>query len=454
MIKYSLQNECLENIEAFTDEQMSREMAVIESVLEIYNKTILMMELSNSDVDIPDCSMFMESTFFQEEETPPTEGNATTTTPKEGDSPAPAQPATGGEPAKQPAQDNAQGDGKDKSGETKKPMTEEERKKYNAEHHFRKVNKEGKIENMFISIITFIPRLFMLPIKLLINLIKKKKNNKATENAKNATPEEKAKVAQALKKDEGKNTGNTKIEDGAITASATVGKGSEGEEQVQMSVDGEGAVWTNIDLNSIGNAVDQIASVFVEKYGNPQQTLTAVQPLSFNIGEVKANLEAKNKAYAEQRQRETLEAFEGKRAQIVQALENRAKALEQCVTNIQNCIKEFEKPNALKGYDLQPVVNARKTDLNNIKTIISFINTKIQELTAIDALTSEIFGVYEKYLSGAKDIVNAANKTVDSDMAALERDRIDVSRGQTPSQEFKLNPTFSIDSQSGGENNE
>lgn len=450
MIKYSLQSECLENIEAFTDEQISREMAVIESVLEIYNKTILMMELSNNDVDLPDCSMFMESTFFQEGEV---EGASAADQPKEGQPAQAAPSATGGQPAQQPAQSNAQGDGKDKSNETKKPMTEEERKKYNAEHHFRKVNKEGKIENMFISIITFIPRLFMLPIKLLINLIKKKKNNKATENAKNATPEEKAKVAQALKKDEGKNTGNTKIEDGAITASATVGKGSEGEEQVQMSVDGEGAVWTNIDLNSIGNAVDQIASVFVEKYGNPQQTLTAGQPLSFNIGDVKANLEAKNKAYAERRQRETLEAFEGERAQIVQALENRAKALEQCVTNIQNCIKEFEKPNALKGYDLQQVVNARKTDLNNIKTIISFINTKIQELTAIDALTSEIFGVYEKYLSAAKDVANAANNTVDSDMKALERDRIDVARGQTPSQGFNLNPTFSINSQSGGENN-
>ena len=159
MIKYSLQNECLENIEAFTDEQMSREMAVIESVLEIYNKTILMMELSNSDVDLPDCSMFMESTFFQEEETPPTEGNATTTTPKEGSSPAPATSATGGQPAQQPTQNNAQGDGKDKSGETKKPMTEEERKAYNKEHWVRMKNKKGNLENIFISIIAFIPRL-------------------------------------------------------------------------------------------------------------------------------------------------------------------------------------------------------------------------------------------------------------------------------------------------------
>lgn len=413
-----------------------------------------MMELSNNDVDLPDCSMFMESTFFQEEET--SEGGAPATAadqPKEGQ-PAQAAPSTtGGQPAQQPAQNNAQGDGKDKPDETKKPMTEEERKKYNAEHHFRQVNKKGKIENMFISIIMFIPRLLALPIKIMINYRKKKKNDKAIENAKNATPEEKAKVAEALKNDEGKTDGKTKIANGAITASATVGKGSDGQEQIEMSVDGEGVVWTNIDLSFTADTVDQIASAFVDTYSNPQQTLTAVQPVSFNIGDFKANLKAKNKAYAEKRQKEQLEAFEGKRARIVQALENRAKALEQCVTNIQNCIKEFEKPNALKGYDLQQVVNARKTDLNNIKTIISFINTKIQELTAIDALTSEIFGVYEKYLSAAKDVANAANNTVDSDMKALERDRIDVARGQTPSQGFNLNPTFSINSQSGGENN-
>ena len=45
MSKYSLQTECLENIEAFSDEHINREMAVIESVLEIFDKTILMMEL-------------------------------------------------------------------------------------------------------------------------------------------------------------------------------------------------------------------------------------------------------------------------------------------------------------------------------------------------------------------------------------------------------------------------
>ena len=54
MIKYSLQNECLEMIEAFSDEQISREMAVIESVIDIFDKTILMMELSNNEVDVDD----------------------------------------------------------------------------------------------------------------------------------------------------------------------------------------------------------------------------------------------------------------------------------------------------------------------------------------------------------------------------------------------------------------
>ena len=77
MSKYSIQNECLEMIEAFSDEQMSSDMAVIESVLDIFDKTILMMELSNEPVDIPDVSMFMESAFFQEDgdQPPAADGN-------------------------------------------------------------------------------------------------------------------------------------------------------------------------------------------------------------------------------------------------------------------------------------------------------------------------------------------------------------------------------------------
>ena len=138
MIKYSLQNECLENIEAFTDEQISREMAVIESVLEIYNKTILMMELSNSDVDLPDCSMFMESTFFQESDGDAPNADNTDSAPSDTE-----------EKSTQPTKNNAQGesdevedDGNDEntSGGTKKSMTEEERKAYNNENWYRQIN--------------------------------------------------------------------------------------------------------------------------------------------------------------------------------------------------------------------------------------------------------------------------------------------------------------------------
>lgn len=188
MNKYSLQMECLENIEAFSDEQMSREMAVIESVLDIFERTVLMMELSNSDVDIPDCSMFMESTFFQEDETPP---------------------ATAPSPADPNAKPAEEGDATKKE-ETKVP-TEEERKKYNSENQFRQMNKKGKIENIFISIIAFIPRFFGFLIQCVVKLFKKifgkdkdEKVEKSTENAKNLTPEQKQEVAAGDGEDESK----------------------------------------------------------------------------------------------------------------------------------------------------------------------------------------------------------------------------------------------------------
>lgn len=209
MIKYSLQNECLENIEAFTDEQISREMAVIESVLEIYNKTIFMMELSNRDVDLPDCSMFMESTFFQESDgnegdnagkEKTSEGGVPTTAAdqsKEGEPAQPAQSDTAGEAGQQSAQNNNQSDGKDKSDKTKKTMTEEERKAYNRENWYRQINKKGNVENIFISIIAFIPRFFIFLARCVKKLFSKTKDKskddaikKADTSMQNMTPKQ------------------------------------------------------------------------------------------------------------------------------------------------------------------------------------------------------------------------------------------------------------------------
>lgn len=451
MSKYSIQNECLEMIEAFSDEQIDREMAVIESVLDIFDKTILMMELSNNDVDIPDCSMFMESTFFQEDETP-TE-NSQTANDGEGGEVAQSEPAAQDGQQQNNGQSenngqNANNDSQNKSGKGEKVTNNPE--EYNKDHHFRKANKEGKLENIFISIIMFIPRLLSLPIKLLINFIKKKKNDKATENAKKATPEEKAKVAEELKKNEGSNEGDVKIENGALTASATVtGNGSE--EQVWMVVDSDANIGINIDLNATGNGILDATSLFVQQYSDPKQALTSSQPISFDFKSVKQRMDDANRAHAERRQKDTIEAFEGKRSQVLQALENRLNELRQSETNLENCIKIFEAPNALKGYDLQQVVNARKTDLNNIKEIIKIINNKIQELSAIDALTNEIFNVYNGYLTKAKQISNAVNNAVTADNTALNQDKADVKAGQTPSQGFHINPV--IQKTNGGENN-
>ena len=172
MIKYSLQNECLENIEAFSDEQMSSDMAVIESVLDIFDKTILMMELSNEPIDIPDVSMFMESAFYQEEGDPPpaTDGN---TGDGEKSNPAPA--------ADQSSNNNNTSSDNNTQNNT---MSEADRKAYNKEHWVRMKNKEGKLENIFISIIAFIPRLLGFIIQCIVRFFKKLFNKEADEEIK------------------------------------------------------------------------------------------------------------------------------------------------------------------------------------------------------------------------------------------------------------------------------
>lgn len=174
MIRYSLQTECLENIEAFSDEQMNREMAVIESVIDIFDKTVLMMELSNNDIDVPDCSMFMESAFFQEFDPP----NGQTTEGGEG--------GEEGKTTSAAQTGQQQNDGQTGNNTQKTPPTEAERKKYNSEHQFRQMNKKGKIENIFISIIAFIPRFFGFLIQCGVKFFKKLFNKNADESVEKA----------------------------------------------------------------------------------------------------------------------------------------------------------------------------------------------------------------------------------------------------------------------------
>jgi hypothetical protein len=166
MNKYSIQNECLESIEAFSDKQIESEMAVFESVMDVFEKTILMMELANSDIDLPNCAIFTESMLIQEmdpaDPNQPTDGQA-----------APA----GGEQQQQQQQQA-----------TKSAPTEAERKAYNSENQFRQMNKKGETENIFVSIILFIPRLLGFLIQCVVKLFKKitnKENDKAVANTAN-----------------------------------------------------------------------------------------------------------------------------------------------------------------------------------------------------------------------------------------------------------------------------
>lgn len=187
MIKYSLQNECLENIEAFSDEQMSSDMAVIESVLDIFDKTILMMELSNEPVDIPDVSMFMESAFFQEENEGENNGG---------------KPADGEKSDTAPTSDQSSSNNTSSDNNTQNnTMSDADRNAYNKEHWVRMKNKKGKLENIFISIIAFIPRLLGFLIQSIVRLFKKifdKDTNQKANECANTTPEQRQEIVKEL----------------------------------------------------------------------------------------------------------------------------------------------------------------------------------------------------------------------------------------------------------------
>lgn len=440
MSRYSLQMECLENIEAFSDEQMSREMAVIESVLEIYDKAILMMELSNKDIDIPDCSMFMESTFFQEEnETQPAEQ-------QQQQNSNPAQAGNEGEAAKTGNNGN-NNSGKNEKGEKVTDNPEE----YNKEHHFRKANKEGKLENMFISILLFIPRLIALPIKLLVNFIKKKKNDKAADDVKKATPEEKAKVAEELKKNEGATNNNTTIKNGEITASATM-NGDNGDEQIWIGLDGDANIFTNIDMDAVSRGLDNTYGAIVQTLNNPDN-LKSTKPISFNFETVKQQTENANKQHAEKRVKEQLEAFEDKRAQILTSLSKRLSELENCRSTIEDSIKQLERPGALKGYNLAQVVNARKEDLNSIKMVVKWTSNCVKALQAVDTLTEEVLSTYSNYLTQIRNITNKAQNAATEDVSALNQNNMDLASGNRPSHEFHNDPVLPRKENNNGQQN-
>lgn len=377
----SIQNECLDLIEAYSEEQYHAEMAVIDSVLDMFDKISCLMEYSNPDnISIPDCSMFMESTFFQEADPLPT-GNGQS----EGGNPSvDNKEQTQSEPQQQ-QQQNTQNQTNNTTN----------REQYNKDHPFRKMNKEGKIENIFISILKFIPRLIALPIRMLISYIKKKKNNNASETMKNMTDEQRQKIAEEINNLNGESGDGYIIENGEIISTDQAAT-DQTTNNMTFSINGNGEVGYNFNLNeideSIGTRVDAIKQIFGDI--DPQTMLSEtilVKPIERSKTDEKRINSIKEK----------YEVFEERKNRMRKKLEGCLKDLDICKKRVEECIKQLES--SIRGNNdrgdgyrrtLIKASGARKKDLNSIKGIIRDIKLNIMEMDKLEGCESRVLMKY------------------------------------------------------------
>ncbi|MBR5296322.1 MAG: hypothetical protein IKU29_00425 [Parabacteroides sp.] len=380
----SIQNECLDLIEAYSEEQYHAEMAVIDSVLDMFDKISCLMEYSNPDnISIPDCSMFMESTFFQERNEGDT-GTDTSVDNSSVDNKEEAQP----EPQQQ-QQQNTQNQANNNNNQTNTTNREQ----YNKDHPFRKMNDEGKIENIFISILKFIPRLIALPIRMLISYIKKKKNNNASETMKNMTEEQRQKIAEEINNLNGESGDGWKIEGGEIKAYV---------DQLSFSINGDGQVSTNVNLDNIDNSVTMNVTNIKQAYGeiNPQSMLSETIMVTEKERSEEDN---KNITFLKDRYIE----FENRKNKLKHDLELCLKDLDICKKRVEECIHILEstaKENTGRGEGyrrtLVKATGARRKDLNSIKNIIQQIKSNIMELDKLEDCENralwKYLGLYEQ----------------------------------------------------------
>ena len=383
----SIQNECLDLIEAYSEEQYHAEMAVIDSVLDMFDKISCLMEYSNPDnISIPDCSMFMESTFFQE-----SNGGDTGTNTSGGDPSVDNKEEAQPEPQQQ-QQQSIQNQTNDNNKQTN---TNTNREQYNKDHPFRKMNDKGKIENIFISILKFIPRLIALPIRMLISYIKKKKNNNASETMKNMTEEQRQKIAEEINNLNGESGDGYKIENGEII-STDQNTTDQNTNNMTFSINGNGEVGYNFNLNeideSIGTRVDAIKQIFGDI--DPQTMLSEtilVKPIERSKTDEKRINSIKEK----------YEVFEERKNRVRQKLEGCLKDLDICKKRVEECIKQLEssiRGNADRGDGYRRTLikasGARKKDLNSIKGIIQDIKLNIMEMDKLEGCESRVLMKY------------------------------------------------------------
>lgn len=391
MSKYSLQTECLENIGAYSDEQLNAEMTVIESAMAIFDKAILMMELSNSDIDLPDCSLFMESTFFQEQDGDPT-------TPQQdvgqtGENPAPVATNNAG---------NNNANTNKANTNNKNAKVTDNPDEYNKDHHFRKANKEGKLENIFISILLFIPRLITLPIKLIVNAIKNNKSGDAAKKAESATPEEKKKATENIKAEGGQN-GVTVDENGKLTASEKNAKG----ETITVSYNPNTGELT-LPQEDIGKTMTAVVDD-AEKLANGD--LTSAQAIL-------AAPEQTNAAPT-QPQYQTVKAvnWDQQRDAFLKEANKYRASLEQAMNKVKVTIDNLSKNNAA-GVDVRKPLAARRADIKVLKGHIKSLDDMLKEFETKRNLNDKILTDFNAKL----DIIrqNSANDMNDASAKATQ----------------------------------
>lgn len=386
MSKYSLQTECLENIEAYSDEQFTAEMNVIESAFEIFDKTILMMELSNSDIDLPDCSLFMESTFFQEDETTTPQANANN-----------QQPAAANNTTANNANTNKAANNNNKNAKVTDNPDE-----YNKDHHFRKANKEGKLENIFISILLFIPRLITLPIKLIVNAIKNNKSGDAAKKAESATPEEKKKATENIKTNGGQD-GVTVDENGKITASEQDAKG----ETITLSYDPNTGELT-LPQEDIGKTMTAVVDD-AEKLANGD--LTSAQPIL--VAPEQAN------AAPAQAQYQTVKAvnWDQQREAFLKKANKYRASLEQAMNKVQTTINNLKNNNAA-GVDVSAPLKARRADVKVLKGHIVSLDDMLKRFESKRKLNDKILTTFNNELDKIRQ--NSVNDMNDASAKATQ----------------------------------
>ena len=399
MSKYSLQTECLENIEAYSDEQFNAEMAVIESAMAIFDKAILMMELSNSDIDLPDCSLFMESTFFQENETTTSQQNA-------------EQPE--GAPA--PAASENNGDTTNNTSE-KKTMTEAERKEHNKEHWVRQTNKNGKVENIFISIIAFIPRFFMFLGRCVKKLFTKTSDKakdeavkKADENMQNMTNDQISQAVNSVKTDveqppqgEPKQTNNTEPQQGTQQGSQPAQSQPQPQEQQTNEVantvgsfDPTSHTWNWYNTGNVLAGIRKCMETLTNMQNNIDSYLDkSTNDLKVQIDNCKTIID--NSLSSEK-------SIQMRGTEVVDSKESIKTELGKFGTLCENLAKAFEskKDTFLKFFERNTDKNAK---INEVKQSCEALKT-FSKTTA--GTLDKVYKAYEQILRDAFAINNAA----------------------------------------------